>query len=560
MASCAALFPSWFPPWQGLETLYSWCSRYHLLAGHRLASVTCQRLFGHERRGLSHDLPGSLDALSDRTAGALGTPQHVGLERTVLGYYLAFRAPEVRAAAVDHLRASGAGPLKARLGWLASRMGAAHPLKSCRVCQQQEESQNQIPSWHLVHQLPGVWRCPTHGAPLLFAHEKVQGTLRFQWLLPTTVSKPGSLPLRNGGLALEVARATQDLLDRTSTAPLDVSLMADCFFRGLDANGMTRAARLRPEQCGNSLSSFLSQFSEWPEGDALTVTADAATASLRRLLHPGDRPRHPLRYITAALWLYGSWRAFMSAYEEAAGEHLVPPATAIEIEAEPAHPRGERRLHLLALVKSGSSPSRAAQQVGVTCNTALMWLQQAGESVRQRPKKMDGALRQSVERALRAGKDKEQIALTHGLSVATVTRVLLSNPSLCSRRRETLIDARTHEQRAAWTKLICKHGAEGTAALRRRSPDVYAWLYRNDRRWLQEQSLWRKASKKTSRIDWKTRDQTFEQGLRIVVSEHRAGALSRKEAIALVPGMPVKVRHLSKMPKVAKLLLSLRLR
>lgn len=76
--------PAWLPD----ETVFSWASRYHKLARHRLAAQTCLALFGDLRHGSQHDFPTRLDSLASQAAGELGTPERMALERTLLRYYL----------------------------------------------------------------------------------------------------------------------------------------------------------------------------------------------------------------------------------------------------------------------------------------------------------------------------------------------------------------------------------------------------------------------------------------------------------------------------------------
>ena len=160
------LFENWIPPWIRGESLFGLCSRYHRIAGHGPASTTSMRLFGHPRVGTNHDLPGRIDELVKRSGGQLGDAECVLWQRTLMGYYMRFLGESAAQRAISVLRAQGPATLKAQLGWLASRFGASHPLRACPACVKEDLLSHQIPTWHLAHQLPGVWLCPTHKAPL----------------------------------------------------------------------------------------------------------------------------------------------------------------------------------------------------------------------------------------------------------------------------------------------------------------------------------------------------------------------------------------------------------
>ncbi|TXC66767.1 hypothetical protein FSC37_15980 [Piscinibacter aquaticus] len=185
----ADLFAAWFPTWIPGETLYGVCARYHRIAGSALSSETCLRLFGHPRAGLAHDLTGRIATLAERTSALLGTPEQILLGHTVLGYYLYLREPALRRRLIDELSHQSPRALKSRLGWLASGLGAAHPLKACEECGREDEKQGRCPTWYLVHQLPGVWLCPTHRRPLWVTRWKVNGLHRFSGCSLTTSLK-----------------------------------------------------------------------------------------------------------------------------------------------------------------------------------------------------------------------------------------------------------------------------------------------------------------------------------------------------------------------------------
>lgn len=128
--------PSWLPD----ESLFSVLSRFHVLAGNRLASTTCRTLFGEVRRGCEHDFPANLDALNSRINGALGDTATLAYERTLLRFYLPLQTAAQSSAAVTALCGAGHGVLKFRLGILTSRFRANHPLKACPGCVQSDQA------------------------------------------------------------------------------------------------------------------------------------------------------------------------------------------------------------------------------------------------------------------------------------------------------------------------------------------------------------------------------------------------------------------------------------
>ena len=96
-------------------------------------------LFGGRRIGTHHDLPSALDAFALRTAGRLGTPDHLARDRKLLRYYRPFISATEVGAAMGVMRSPSVAHLKYRLGLLTSRFRANDPLKACASCMRADE-------------------------------------------------------------------------------------------------------------------------------------------------------------------------------------------------------------------------------------------------------------------------------------------------------------------------------------------------------------------------------------------------------------------------------------
>jgi hypothetical protein len=128
------LFDREFPlRWLPDETLYSLAARYHRLVGSPISDVVAQRLFGATRRD-QHDLPGGIDHFVHATSGLLGDAESIIREHTILPLYLPLRPAAQAEEAIQCMRGWWRESLKYRMGILASRCGARHPLKLCSQC------------------------------------------------------------------------------------------------------------------------------------------------------------------------------------------------------------------------------------------------------------------------------------------------------------------------------------------------------------------------------------------------------------------------------------------
>ena len=231
-------------PWLPDETVFSWCSRYHLLAANGLASATCMQLFGRRRLGLAHDFPTGLQALAQRAGGSLGATEDIIKDRTVLAFYAPFRPAEMFERATRKMSSDGIGSLKYELGLLTSGLGAAHPLKACPSCLANDHQHFRVAHWRRNHQLPGVWICPDHGDALLLSTLKLDQKARFQWVLPAQADlQPWTAhderrDLRTSRVvAKKVAALSVALCALSSGRLADAERIAKAFLRGLDSRG-----------------------------------------------------------------------------------------------------------------------------------------------------------------------------------------------------------------------------------------------------------------------------------------------------------------------------------
>ena len=473
----------------------------------------------------------------------------------MLGYYLYLREPALRRRLIDELSRQSPRALKSRLGWLASRLGAAHPLKACEECGREDEKHGRCPIWYLVHQLPGVWLCPTHRRPLWVTRWKVNGLHRFEWLLPDDIPEDSRLYVKMPSAAesiqaaAQVAVTTATLVEHAAHGGLDPLAAANLLRSGLKAVGLvTSSGRLRVDDLFNRFSDHLEVLRWIPEVSAMSHGKVAVETAWRRLLKPGPTPLHPFRYVVSASWLFGGWLPHSLKSDDDRQE------------ARSLPPRGapyDELLHrqLLEMIAGGLSPTAAARLIRIDPDTALLWATQAGVAVARRPKLITAAIRAAVIAELRLGRPKAAISEKHGISEVSVTRVLLSVPGLREQRERCIADARTMHARAKMSAIIAKAPGLSVKQVRTKLGKDYMWLYRHDRVWLQTESdkLPPGTRKSKARVDWHARDQAFAAAVRRAATELKFSTAQGRsvrefDLVRAVPGLQAKLRHLQRLP------------
>lgn len=505
--------PSWLPD----ETFFSLASRYHTLAGHRLPEYTSLALFGRRRWGYQHDFPSPLDAFVERTAGQLGSAQELVQTRTVLPFFLAARSKAVSQNAHLALAQGQAGSLKFRLGLLTSRFRAHHPLKACPACSQEDAATHGWTYWHRTHQFPGVWMCSRHALPLQVSALKSTGVSRFGWMLPQIADLNPTAVANADDSSWEALQRFSGLAAQWGVLPngsLESSTLARTYRTRLEELGLSgHRVKLASAYCEAIAALRIA-----PDLCALPGQAHEAVHSINRWVFAPQEATHPLRHLSFIYWLFPSWDSFIETYARVAAAGVPAPTVATD---SPAGVQSDaRKARLIEGIACGRSVSSLARELGVAVQTAQTWAASAGMSTPKRAKQLKGVCYTALLQDLRCGGDKAALAKKYGISVETVTRVLRTEVGLSTAWHQARWHAAQNDARARWTEALVQFRHLGVKQAREQEAAAYAWLYRNDRAWLQEinQTIKSPPPNPGPRLDWDQRD------LKLAEAVHQAAA------------------------------------
>lgn len=540
--------PGWLPD----ETLFSWASRYHALTGHRLSSETTLALFGHRRQGSQHDFPTRLGALVERTEGQLGDAHALIQRHTILPFYLRLRDPQDAAAAVAALVNPERGMLKFRLGMLTSRFRAHHPLKACAACMARDSSNFGVAYWHLAHQYPGSWICLQHRQPLLECRVKANGVRRFDWVMPCPeILSPQAESDEASRLALLRLAQLVAGWSSTANAHFDSDALAAAYRSACEARypidpfGRKARAQMRLDLCA-----AMAPLRCIPELQAFPATPREAGQQIDRWILAPRGSTHPLRHLAIIDWLFSSWSDFLQAYRETQESKAV---ASIEEQDLPGQQTSDARvLRFLDLLTSGHSVTAASRSIGIAVNTGLTWASHHGIRPARRSKTLNPQKIAALRRDLKRGSAKADAAARHGVSVQTVTRLLLTEPSLHTQWRAIAHAVRQRGAREAWTKVLDAFPGATLKQLRTRAGAAFAWLYRHDAGWLAQHPPQQLSATPTRpRVDWDSRDAAFSIAVRQVAAEigtQSGQRLALWQIYQAVPDLRAKQGALERMP------------
>ncbi len=552
-------FPSPLPYWLPDETFYSLCCRYHLLSGNRLAATTCNSLFGHPRQGSQHDFPNRLEHFCLRSDGICGSAEEIAKNRTIISFYFPLKSPEVVSHSILATQGNASGNLKFRLGILTSRFRANHPLKACASCMVQDIATHGIAYWHLEHQLPGVWVCTSHLEPLLVSEIKSTGVGRFHWTLPspnTLLSSSELLGTSRGqthGAAqdrLRFARIAQSWARYGRERHLDKHQLSLIYRNALHERGFSsESGNIRSRQAYVDYASSVSRLALIPEMASLIDHGSNAASNFVRWIASPRTGTHPIRHLALIFWLFNDWDSFINRFQE---DHRAGPLDVLSgsegIKPDP------RRNQFQSLIAQGHSCTHAAKEIGVSVQTAMSWATQLGHQTARRPKTLKAQTLVKLVAALRAGRDRTDIAKELSISVSSVTRILRSEIGLQGEWDAARNDRARSHHRTIWTNALERSPHVGKTLLRTLVPATFGWLYRNDRAWLDSSCKERAKPRQGNarRVDWHARDVELSAAITELGLALRpqgvGGKISLWQLYQALPELKAKLSALARLP------------
>lgn len=548
------------------ESIFSYCSRYHRLSGNAWPAASCMQLFGHHQAGSQHDICPRLDEFCLRTEGALGDPETVAWDRTILPFLLLFKPEAEWAEALATVRGNSVAHLKYRLGALTSGFRANFPLKACPECAAEELQTTGEAYWHLSHQFPTVLICPVHRVSLAEFQKKANGVERFFWHLPDDVSPAASRykfnEWRGVDRMLELGAFTLEAINHAKAERIDAGRLQATYAVALNARGLlTTSGSLRATRAAEAFCEEMKYVSEVDHFSPIATTPKEAAGQLARTLTQAGRPAHPIRQLIAIQWLFKDWENFLGAYHGTSLGETTQNVTELAALVLSLVDKPEMQIAVRQkLDDEDLSLRQCARDLGVDIKTIMAIAARLGLSIKRRPKKLKNEVRKKLVAALIAGKDKIDLAKQFGISVQTVTTTLQTEPGLSDQWRRARRDLMRQAARRRLTDARKQNPSLGIKGLRMIEPAAYAWLYRNDRSWLMSfrDHLPVLPRVLKSPLDWDARDAVLAdlvtRAAEQVSTQHPTRRLSLQDICCRLPELKTKLGVLSRLPQTQRAL------
>lgn len=552
------------------ELICSWVARSMALNALSETREAMALIVGQRHARISVDLPGRLSLLGQRLlpAGTSTDAEGLLLRHTLFPYFRAF-LPASRWPALRDGALSDASPtLKARLGVLAHGVGASPPWRSCPACDARSMSSWGTAYWHRSHHLPGVHVCPRHGVGLVERLRQARQGHPARLALPKT-STTTCAPLPQDGASPthhhQLAKLSEQAL-RWSGPCVEPRMAREVYLGELGRREWTRrsgAPALEP-----LLAALRSRFEALPElapGGRLAAHPDGRMPWVQGLLERRARFHAPLCHLLVVCVLFESWRHFMKRCAQLEENHVPVSDRAVESTRRAgatASPQAS-----LGQAHNAGQPSRQPPppvlDLKLSCRTAAArcdWDVHAiiahrranGLAVSSRPRRSQRSAKACLVAQLGRGLSVAQAARGSGLSLSTAYRALAERPDLRQDREESRKAEVLRRHRDAWLSLASAHPEWGPKRTRQAAPATFAWLYRNDRDWLQtHRPRGGPATRGPARVDWSQRDaelaDSLEQRLR-ALRLSGSDELTHTQLVGLVLSSSSARKHAKELP------------
>ena len=196
----------------GDELLYSMLARYRVLAGGVDSRQIMDAAFGNGGKYAYVVLPGRLRYLAASLPGKEWTAERLAADHTILPYFARLLPREKYERMVDGLLdgwdSGGFNGMSPTLMAVASHRF----LNFCPECVAEEQEWTGMSAWHRVHQLPGVFVCPTHLVPLRRSDILASGQAKLISCVADGSDGAPLVPILEGAVAASIARNSLWLL------------------------------------------------------------------------------------------------------------------------------------------------------------------------------------------------------------------------------------------------------------------------------------------------------------------------------------------------------------
>ena len=550
----------WFPTPYPDELLYSVLARYHVWSGNTSPKMTVEELFGKRTVRSVWDLPANLNDLLSQLGSYWDADQLIN-NHTMYPYYASFLLPKQATQVKKSMLDGDGSTIHTRIGAAASNVKVKTNLWVCSDCIGEDMKTYGETYWRRVHQSSGVFICPKHETILeeTTVSVKVQNQHEFVVATPDVeramISLNG-LNIEEIQLLLDISNKTDSLLNNTRLQANDNTIRSK-YLELLkqngyaSVNGMVKRDRL--------YQSFRSEFSERSLELLQSPVKFEETDWLTMIFQKHRKSFHPLRHLLVMMFLEtdlnhlfdekeyqpfgkGPWLCLNTACPNHRKSEVTD--LTVTICCDTRKPVGTFQCDCgFIFSRRGPDQNRDDQyRIGTIKDYGYVWKRKLTELV------SEGYSLTEISREMVADR-----ATIKKYAAELDLKVSWKLPKVHKKEdNESLVDFETqlNERKNKWLELQEEYPEKSKTELRKMVPDVYAFLYRNGRDWLNTHSPVKKRIQTSyQRVDWEKRDKELLRKVKKVILNWEENA--EKPSKITVTSIGRKLNELSLLQKKA---------
>ncbi|MDJ0632624.1 MAG: TnsD family transposase [Xenococcaceae cyanobacterium MO_188.B29] len=511
-------FPTLYPG----ELLYSGIARYQIRSGNLSPKSNIEELFNSRTITATADLPCGLDNLVQNLPSYSSiTVESLIQNHTLYPFYAPFLPPKRAREIKESMKSARGGNIHTLAGIMASSIYTPQYFRFCPDCLQQDLNKYGETYWYRLHQIQGVIFCPVHKIPLHNSQIPLQGFNKHQYEAAPESNCQINIPKSNYSQTVtqQLIRLAQDLTQLLENAyPSRTLEWLTKRYQTLlrDRGYANTTGRVKQEKLIDDFLFFYDiDFLELIDS---MVSYEDTSNWLTQIVRKHRKVFHPIRHLLMIRFLGESIDTFFQNNQQyrpfgrspwlclnaAAAHYLQPVITDWEIShcLENKQPLGTFTCSCGMIYSRSGEDKREEDKlrIGRVIAYGRVWEDKLRELVEV--KKL--GLR-ATARELRVDPNtiNRYVALLDLTPSWTKNKPQVKQKKALSTNREY-----TREQkRSIWLNLQQENPALSKTEIRKLAPDVYTWLYRRDRLWLNENSpKLQKPRASVDRVDWNVRD------------------------------------------------------
>ena len=508
---------NWFPTPYPDELLYSVLARYHVWSGNTSPKMTIEDLFGKRTVRSVWDLPANFKILLSQLGTYWDANQLIN-NHTMYPYYAAFLLPKQAKQVRKSMLESDRSRIHTRIGVAASNVKIKTNLWVCSNCIKEDMETYGETYWRRVHQAPGVFICPKHETALeeTIVSMKIQNQHEYIVASPLIERKKVNLNGLNKNevqLLIKLAKATESLLKNIYLQSMEntirnkyLELLKQQGYASV--NGFLKRDKL--------YQSFSSKFSDRSLELLQSTIFYEESNWLTMIFQKHRKSFHPIRHLLVMMFLDTDLEHLFDKVEYnpfgkgpwlclnvACPNSHKPVITDLAITRcyDTGNPVGTFRCEC-GFVFSRRGPDIKKDdryRIGTIKDFGHVWKERLVKLVNEDYSLTEIAKEMQADRAT-IKKYAAELKLSVSWKIPNVERK--NDGNVLRQLNKQLL-----ERKNIWLELQEKFPERSKTELRKRAPNVYAFLYRNDWEWLNEFSpKGKRIRPPNQRVDWEKRD------------------------------------------------------